>query len=368
MVDNGIGMASTGIDTGQPSGLDVRTQRGARVRALPASLAGIGAAVLLTATLVVSPASAQPTTVAGLLAHYYDLSAEAELVNEELLVVQEEVAAHQEASATATKAADEAKATADDLRDTATAAQDLDRVADALSTRRDLDGLTALATSTSPDDLVGKLEAATLAAHLTNGPREGDAALEAAEDAEEKASTAQSQAQAIEAKVAAGAAEVQQRRTALNAQIAEVRTALDNLTPEQRSLLEGIEDYGGDVVVPGGDIGTMLEFAIGQMGKPYLWGAVGPGSYDCSGLVQTAFRAAGVKMPRVSRQQAQVGARVQREHVRAGDLVFYGNPVHHVAIAIDGTRAVHAPTFGQNVKVSGIDSIGNIAVIRRVMA
>jgi cell wall-associated NlpC family hydrolase len=339
------------------------------VRALPASLAGMGAAVLLTATLLVAPASAQPTTVAGLLAHYYDLSAEAELVNEELLVVQEEVAAHQQASAAAKKAADEAKATADALRDTATAAQDLDRVADALSSRRDLDGLTALATSTSPDDLVGKLEAATLAAHLTGGPREGDAALEAAEDAEEKAGTAQAQAQSLEAKVAAGAAEVQQRRAALDAQIAEVRTALDNLTPEQRSLLDGLDDYtGGDVVIPGGDIGAMLEFAIGQMGKPYLWGAVGPGSYDCSGLVQTAFRAAGVTMPRVSRQQAQVGMRVARGDVRAGDLVFYGNPVHHVAIAIDATRAVHAPTFGQNVKVSGIDNIGDIAVIRRVMA
>lgn len=343
------------------------------MRALPASLAGVGAAVLLTATLVmspvVSPASAQPTTVAGLLAHYYDLSAEAELVNEELLVVQEEVAAHQQASAAAKKAADEAKASADALRDTATEAQDLDRVADALSSRRDLDGLTALATSRSPDDLVGKLEAATLAAHLTGGPREGDAALEAAEDAEEKASTAQAQAQALEAKVAAGAAEVQQRRAALDAQIAEVRTALDNLTPEQRSLLDGLDDYsGGDVVIPGGDVGAMLEFAIGQMGKPYLWGAVGPSSYDCSGLVQTAFRAAGVTMPRVSRQQAQVGMRVSRPDVRAGDLVFYGNPVHHVAIAIDGTRAVHAPTFGQNVKVSGIDNIGDIAVIRRVMA
>ncbi len=342
------------------------------MRALPASLAGIGGAVLLTATLVMSPvvstASAQPTTVAGLLAHYYDLSAEAELVNEELLVVQEQLAAHKQASAAATKAADEAKASADALRDKAVAAQDLDRVADALSSRRDLDALSAFATSKSPDDLLGKLEAASLAAHLTGGPRQGDAALAAAEEAEAKAVAAESQAQSLEAKVAAGATEVRQRRTALDAQIAEVRAALDNLTPEQRSLLNGIEDYTGEVVIPGGDIGTMLQFAVAQMGKPYLWGAVGPNAYDCSGLVQTAFRAAGVRMPRVSRQQAQVGQRVDRAHVRAGDLVFYGNPVHHVAIAIDGTRAVHAPSFGEDVKVSGIDNIGAIAVIRRVIA
>ncbi len=337
------------------------------VRALPASLAGIGGAVLLTATLLVAPASAQPTTVAGLLAHYYDLSQEAELVNEELLVVQEELAAQQQAAEEATKSANEAKEAADALRDKANAAQDLDKVADALSSRRDLDALSAFATSTSPDDLIGKLEAASLAAHLTGGPRQGDAALAAAEEAESEALEAESAAKDLEAQVSASAQEVSDRRSALNAQIKEVRSALDNLTPEQRSLLNGIEDYGGDVVIPGGNVGTMLQFAVAQMGKPYLWGAVGPDSYDCSGLVQTAFRAAGVRMPRVSRQQALVGKAVSRADVRAGDLIFYYEPVHHVAIAIDSTRAVHAPSFGEDVKVGGIDSIGPITVIRRVI-
>lgn len=337
------------------------------MRALPASLAGIGGAILLTATLLVAPASAQPTTVAGLLAYYYDLSAEAELVNEELLVVQEKLATQQEASAAAIKTATEAKATAQTLRDQVGAAQDLDRVADTLSSRSDLDALSALASSTSPDDLLGKLEAASLAEHLTAGPRQGDAALEAAEDAEAEAVAAETQARDLESQVAAGAAEVQQRRTTLDAQIAEVQAALDSLTPEQRAILEGVEDYGGDVIVPSGDAGAVLQFALAQMGKPYIWGAVGPNSYDCSGLVQTAYRTAGVNMPRVSRQQAQVGQRIDRSDVRAGDLVFYFEPVHHVAIAVDGVRAVHAPTFGDKVKISRIDNIGPITVIRRVI-
>jgi peptidoglycan DL-endopeptidase CwlO len=338
------------------------------VRALPASLAGLGGAVLLTATLLVAPASAQPTTVAGLLAHYYDLSAEAELVNEELLVVQEQLTTQQEASASATKAADEAKANADKLRGRASAAQDLDKVADALSSRSDLDALSALANSTSPEDLVGKLEAASLAKHLTGTPRKGDAALEAAEEAESEAVAAAKQAQDLEATVAASAADVQNRRTALDTQITEVRQALDNLTPEQRSLLNSIEDYdSGDVILPGGDAGAVLEFALAQLGKPYLWGAVGPNSYDCSGLVQTAFRTAGINMPRVSRQQATVGKKIARADIRAGDLIFFYEPVHHVAIAIDNTRAVHAPRFGQDVKIGGIDNIGPITVIRRVI-
>lgn len=338
------------------------------MRALPASLAAIGGAVLLTATLLVSPAAAQPTTVAGLLAHYYDLSQEAERVNEELLVVQEELTKQQEAAKVATKAATDAKAAADKLRDKVGAAQDLDRVADALSSRRGADALSAFATSTSPDDLVGKLEAASLAAHLSGGPRKGDAALAAAEEAEKKALEAETAAQTLAAKVETGAKEVATRRGELDAQISQVRKALDNLTPEQRSLLDGLDDPGGgDVVVPGGNLGAMLEFAVAQMGKPYLWGAVGPDSYDCSGLVQTAFKAAGVRMPRVSRQQALVGKAVERTDVRAGDLIFYYQPVHHVAIAIDGTRAVHAPSLGQDVKIGIIDNLGPITVIRRII-
>jgi cell wall-associated NlpC family hydrolase len=338
------------------------------VRALPASLAGIGGAVLLTATLLVAPASAQPTTVAGLLAYYYDLSAQAELVNEELLTVQEQLTAQQQAAAAATKAANDAKASADKLRDKADTAQDVDRVADVLSSRSDLDALSALATSTSPDDLVGKLEAASLVAHLTGGPRQADSALAAAEDAETKANAAATQAKDLETQVTTSANQVQQRRTDLDSQIAEVRQALDNLTPEQRDLLNSLEDYdSGDVVLPGGNAGAALQYALAQLGKPYLWGAVGPNSFDCSGLVQTAFRNAGVSLPRVSRQQATVGKKVARSDVRAGDLIFYFDPVHHVAMAIDGNRAVHAPSYGQDVKVSNIDNIGPITVIRRVI-
>lgn len=347
-----------------------KNERGARVRALPASLAGIGGAILLSATLLVAPASAQPTTVAGLLAYYYDLSAEAELVNEELLIVQEQLVTQQQASAAASKAADDAKATADQLRGAVPGAQELDKVADVLSSSGDLGGLSALATSTSPDDLLGKLEAASLAQHLTGTPRKGDVALDAAEKAEADAVAAEKAAQDLEAKVTASATEVQQRRSTLEGQINEVRQALDNLTPEQRDLLAGAEDYTGDVVVPTGSAGAAaaLQFALAQRGKPYLWGAVGPNSYDCSGLVQTAFRAAGVNMPRVSRQQATVGQKIARSNVRAGDLIFYHDPVHHVAIAIDNTLAVHAPSFGDHVKVSRIDAIGPINVIRRVVA
>ncbi|OLF19432.1 hypothetical protein BU204_00450 [Actinophytocola xanthii] len=332
--------------------------------------ASLGVAVVLVATLLVAPGSsaAQPTTVAGLLAHYHDLSKEAERVNEELLIVQESLANQQRASAAAKAAADDAKEAADEALRRANSVQDLDRVAEMMTARRGLDSLSALADSTSPTDLLGRLEGVTLTTRLTGGDPADDAVLARAEQAERTARAAETAAEQAEAKVAASAADVQRRRSDLDRQIREVRTALDNLTPEQRSLLAGVEDYGSDVVVPGGDVGGMLEFALAQRGKPYLWGAVGPDSYDCSGLVQTAFRQAGVTMPRVSRQQALVGRAVPRSNVRPGDLIFYFQPVHHVAIAVDSTRAVHAPSFGETVKIAPIDAIGPITVIRRVIA
>jgi peptidoglycan DL-endopeptidase CwlO len=341
--------------------------KGAVVRGLIASLGGVA---VLAATLLVAPgpATAQPTTVAGLLAHYHDLSQEAERVNEELLIAQEQLAGQERAADAATKAADDAQAIADAARGTVNAAQDLDQLGDALAARSGLDGLSALASSTSPDDLLGRLDGANLAQRLSGAREVSEEAVAAAEAAEGKASDASAVAARASAKVARGTADLRTRHDDLDRQIAEVRAALDNLTPDQRTLLAGTDDYGGDVVIPGGDVGGLIKFVISQRGKPYLWGAVGPSSYDCSGLVQTAYRRAGVTLPRVSRQQATVGQVVPRGQVRPGDLIFYYRPVHHVAIAVDGTRAVHAPSIGETVKVSEIDAIGPITVIRRILA
>jgi len=328
------------------------------VRGLTASLGGVA---VLAATLLVAPVpvAAQPTTVAGLLAHYYDLSREAERVNEELLILQERVGAQKKASAAATRAADDAAALADAARGKVSSAQDLDEVAAILAARSGRDALSAFAASTSPDDLLSRLDAASLAQRLTGG-RDVSATAVAAADASETAADAS-------AKVTQGQSELRDRQADLDRQIAEVRKALDNLTPDQRDLLSGSDDYGTDVVIPGGNIGGIIKFVMSQMGKPYLWGAIGPSAYDCSGLVQTAYRRAGVALPRVSRQQATVGLRVSRAEIKPGDLIFYYRPVHHVAIAVDNTRAVHAPSIGENVKVSPIDAIGPITVIRRVV-
>jgi cell wall-associated NlpC family hydrolase len=333
----------------------------------------VPAAVAYLVALVVGlppVAEAQPpTTVAGLLARYQDLSREAEKVSEQLLLVQEDVAAKRAAATVAGERATAASAAAEAARTKATTARaDMERVTALLAGHRATGGLSTFATSTSPDDLLVKLEAASLAGQFSGRAAvDGGDALAEAERTAGDAERAREDARAAEARVADGAAKVEQQKAVLDRQIAEVRAALDRLTPEQRSLLSTPEFGRADVRIPSGDVGAVVRFVLAQLGKPYVWGAVGPNSYDCSGLMQTAFRAGGVAIPRVSIQQSAVGLQVARPEVRPGDLIFYYQPVHHVAIAVDNQLAVHAPTFGETVKISRIDAIGPITVIRRMM-
>lgn len=102
--------------------------------------------------------------------------------------------------------------------------------------------------------------------------------------------------------------------------------------------------------------GKALAFAKASIGKPYRYGAAGPNAFDCSGLVMSAFKKAGVTLPRTSSAQSTVGTAVSRDDLRPGDLVFFYSPVSHVGIYIGDGKMVHASTTGQPVQIS---SIGN---------
>ncbi len=94
-----------------------------------------------------------------------------------------------------------------------------------------------------------------------------------------------------------------------------------------------------------------VQAALSQLGKPYVYAAEGPDSYDCSGLTLWAWRHAGVSLPHSSRMQFDVTTRVTRDELQPGDLVFYGSPIHHVAMYVEGTSVVEAPYTGANVRI-----------------
>ncbi len=114
-------------------------------------------------------------------------------------------------------------------------------------------------------------------------------------------------------------------------------------------------------------ITTLLNAALSRVGMPYTYGAAGPKSFDCSGLVQWSFARAGVGMPRVAADQAMTGPAVPITQLEPGDLLFYrtqrANPAYisHVAIYIGNGKMVQAPQTGQKVQVVVANTAQNFA-------
>jgi cell wall-associated NlpC family hydrolase len=92
--------------------------------------------------------------------------------------------------------------------------------------------------------------------------------------------------------------------------------------------------------------------AASKLGKPYVWGATGPSAFDCSGLMQWAYKQLGVSLPRTSAAQSQFGTPVSKSELRPGDLVFFYSPVSHVGMYLGNGKILHASEPGQPVKVS----------------
>lgn len=107
-----------------------------------------------------------------------------------------------------------------------------------------------------------------------------------------------------------------------------------------------------------------VQFATAQMGKPYVWGAVGPDSFDCSGLTSQAWRAAGKGIPRTSQEQLRLLPKIALKDMRPGDLIIYFDDASHVGMYVGDGAMVHAPRPGRNVTMAGAGSMPIKAVVR----
>ncbi|MCP3818857.1 NlpC/P60 family protein [Streptomyces sp. A3M-1-3] len=149
---------------------------------------------------------------------------------------------------------------------------------------------------------------------------------------------------------------------------------LTRLTAQQRAAYEadarrggsataadaGRSDRGtprGAVRAPNARAAQAVSFAYGALGKPYVWGATGPSAFDCSGLTQAAWRAAGVSLPRTTYTQINAGQRISRSQLAPGDLVFFYSGISHVGLYIGGGQMIHAPRPGAPVRVAPIDQM-----------
>jgi peptidoglycan DL-endopeptidase CwlO len=117
---------------------------------------------------------------------------------------------------------------------------------------------------------------------------------------------------------------------------------------------------------------TMLKAAVSRLGMPYVWGAAGPTSFDCSGLVEWSFAQAGVVMPRVAADQARTGPAISLSQAQPGDLLFYHtdptapNYISHVTIYLGQGWMIQAPQPGENVQVVPVAMGSEFAGVVRV--
>ncbi|HZM78858.1 MAG TPA: NlpC/P60 family protein [Candidatus Limnocylindrales bacterium] len=112
--------------------------------------------------------------------------------------------------------------------------------------------------------------------------------------------------------------------------------------------------YTGPIPAIAGSAGVAVTFAYKAIGIPYVFAADGPEGYDCSGLTLAAWRAAGVSLPHNAAMQYSKTARINRSDLAPGDLVFYAD-LGHVALYAGDGKVIHAPTFGEVVKISNVD-------------
>ena len=116
---------------------------------------------------------------------------------------------------------------------------------------------------------------------------------------------------------------------------------------------------------PSGSTGQkILAYAKQKLGCPYVWGATGPNSFDCSGLTQWAHRQAGISIPRVSYDQAKAGRAISRGSEAPGDIVCFctsGSGVSHVGLYAGSNSFIHAPHSGDVVKITSFSSYYNKA-------
>lgn len=234
----------------------------------------------------------------------------------------------------------------------------VDRLAGASFQGARLTQLSALLVSDSPEEFLDRMSVLDLLAADNNEAmdRLADAVVQA-EQAEQAATSATTRASRAERDAALLESEFARAREDMDAQIALVQERLAELSDEERESItsDGVTDFVLDPLPDSsGAAGSAVQAALSRQGSPYSWGAEGPGSFDCSGLMLWAYRQVGVDLPRSSREQARMGSPVSRAQLQPGDLIAEYSPVSHIGMYVGDGRYVHAPYGGEVVKVEEV--------------
>jgi cell wall-associated NlpC family hydrolase len=322
------------------------------------------ACTLLPGTAGAVPSASSPAEAARLVA---DASHQLEIVSEQVNTAREELRHQQAASKLADRSATLAREHLDALDG------QMRQIARSAYTSDGLTQFDLMLSSSSAEDFVsslGTLDA--IAGHTSAVVDQVAQAADRARQAQTTAETAARDAQRTLDRITAKQKELQSRK-------AEYQRQYDRLSRPQRQVVATLQ--GGRAATPtavraaaapavvrasGPAAQAAVNTALAQVGDPYVWGAAGPNAFDCSGLTQYAYAAAGIALPHSSGMQAGMGTPVSRSQLQPGDLVFFYSPVSHVGMYIGNGMMVHASTSGQPVKVVSLDSMPGYNSARRV--
>jgi len=250
------------------------------------------------------------------------------------------------------------------------------------------DGLTAIMTAESPQQLIGKLAvqrvlSTAMRAQMATYRTTREQAAQAEKESDKSAADAKTAAE----QAASVRASLQSKQSHLQLQIAIVKSQYLALTPNERTALAAPgpvppptamavapgpapdalpPGFGQPGAGPGSGQGAIaVQAALTQVGTPYAWGGAAPGGFDCSGLVMWAFQQAGIALPHSSQALAHGGQPVSLSDLQPGDVLTFYSDASHAGLYIGDGLMVHSSTYGVPVRVVPMNSSGPIYDARR---
>jgi cell wall-associated NlpC family hydrolase len=275
----------------------------------------------------------------------------------------------------------------------ATFQADVDKFAAATYMGGRTDGLTAIMTAESPQQLIGKLAvqrvlSTAMRAQMATYRTTREQAAQAEKESDKSAADAKTAAE----QAASVRASLQSKQSHLQLQIAIVKSQYLALTPNERTALaapgpvpppaavgaapapapEALPPGGGQPGAPGpgggpgsGQGAIAVQAALTQVGTPYAWGGAAPGGFDCSGLVMWAFQQAGIALPHSSQALAHGGQPVSLSDLQPGDVLTFYSDASHAGLYIGDGLMIHSSTYGVPVRVVPMNASGPIYDARR---
>jgi peptidoglycan DL-endopeptidase CwlO len=370
----------------------------ARLRAATRFAVGVLAGLVAVSGVAASNVLADPVNDAT--AKLSELSRQAEQTTEAMHSAQLDLNNKLAAQQAADKKHNDDVAAADAAKSRlATFQAGVDKFAAAMYMGGRTDGMNAIFTAESPQQLIGKLAvqrvmSTAMLAQMANYR----ATRELAAQAEKASAKSAADAKTAAEQAAAVRASLQSKQSQLQLQIAIVKSQYMMLSPNQRTELaapgpvpppaamaaaapapEALPPGGGQPGGPGpggpgpgfgagpgsGQGAIAVQAALTQVGAPYSWGGAAPGGFDCSGLVMWAFQQAGIPLPHSSQALAHGGQPVSLSDLQPGDVLTFYSDASHAGIYIGDGLMVHSSTYGVPVRVVPMNSSGPIYDARR---